>query len=103
MTYKYWISGDDVAIFRVGDVPEVWPFHSKVLNITNFRYAITFNIFQTTTKWKELFSLKRTTFVYDLSPDRWICGSTPGSNISKQIKKQTFNFNQILNFKPNDD
>jgi hypothetical protein len=33
MTYKYWISGDDVAIFRVGDVPEVWPFHSKVLNI----------------------------------------------------------------------
>ena len=22
MTYKYWISGDDVAIFRIGDVME---------------------------------------------------------------------------------
>ena len=22
MTYKYWISGNDIAIFRVGDIPE---------------------------------------------------------------------------------
>ena len=47
-----------------------WP------TITNFVYAITFNIFQNTTKRKERFSLKRTTFVYVISSDWWISGLT---------------------------
>jgi hypothetical protein len=47
-----------------------WP------TITNFVYAITFNIFQNTTKRKKRFSLKRTTFVYVISSDWWISGLT---------------------------
>ena len=45
--------------------------------ITNFSYDVTSNIFQNTTKRKELFSLKETTFVYVLSSDWWITGLTP--------------------------
>jgi len=48
-----------------------WP------TIANFVCAITFNIFQNTTKRKKPFSLKRTTFVYVLSSDWWISGLTP--------------------------
>jgi hypothetical protein len=48
-----------------------WPSY------TNFIYAITFNIFQNTTKRKEVFPLERTTFVYLLSSDLWISGLTP--------------------------
>jgi hypothetical protein len=47
-------------------------FHDLFLN-----YSIPFSSFHNTTKWKELFSLKGTTFVYVLSSDWWINGLTP--------------------------
>jgi hypothetical protein len=37
--------------------------------LINFNYSIPFSIFHNTTKQKELFSLKGTTFVYVLSSD----------------------------------
>ena len=36
MTYKYWISGDDVAIFRIGDVME----HG--ISLQDFKHPIIF-------------------------------------------------------------
>jgi hypothetical protein len=40
--------------------------------IINFKCSLPFSIIHNTTKWKELFSLKGTTFVYVLSSDWWI-------------------------------
>jgi hypothetical protein len=46
-------------------------------SIINLNFSIPFRTFHNTTKWKELFSLKGTTFVYVLSSDWWISGLTP--------------------------
>ena len=46
-------------------------------SIINFNYFIPFSIFHNTTKRKELFSLKGTTFEYVLNSDWWISGLTP--------------------------
>jgi hypothetical protein len=35
MTYKYWNYGNNVAIFRVEEVPEHMAFHCKILNLLN--------------------------------------------------------------------
>jgi len=56
-----------------------WP------SIINFVYAIACNIFQNTTKRKELSSLKRTTFVYFLSSDWWIRGLTLKRHLIKML------------------
>jgi hypothetical protein len=44
------------------------PFYGRchLTSIINFNYSIPFSIFHNTTKRKELFSLKGTTFVYAL-------------------------------------
>ena len=60
-----------------------WAFSSKAIyftSIINFNYSIPFSSFHNTTKWKELFSWKGTTFVYVLSSDWWISGLTPVYN-----------------------
>ena len=46
-------------------------------SIINFNYSIRFSSFRNTTKWKELFSLNGTTFIYILISDWWISGLTP--------------------------
>jgi hypothetical protein len=46
-------------------------------SIINFNQSIPFSSFHNTTKWKELFSWKGTTFVYVITSDWWISGLTP--------------------------
>jgi hypothetical protein len=50
-----------------------WPIIIPIYftSIINFNYSIPFSSFHNTTKWKELFSLKGTTFVYVLSSNWW--------------------------------
>jgi hypothetical protein len=74
MTHQNGNSGNDVAICRVGNIPEHGTsLHQIILTYlpaTNIVYTFPFNfLFQNTTKRKELFPLKRTTFVYVLSSD----------------------------------
>jgi hypothetical protein len=33
MTYKYWVSGNYIAIFSVGGMSQSMAFHYKILNI----------------------------------------------------------------------
>ena len=71
-----------------------WP------SINNFIYAITFNIFWNTTKRKELYTLKRTTFAYVLSSDWWISDLSPIScwnYLSMNIIQKTFFVLNIYN------
>jgi hypothetical protein len=56
-------------------------------SIINFNYSIPFSICHNTTKGKELFSLKGTTYV--LSSDWWIIGLTPlQTTTSLSVKKK---------------
>jgi hypothetical protein len=50
-------------------------------NFGHVNYYIPFSSCHNTTKRKELFSLKGITFIYVLSSDWWISGSTPKSNV----------------------
>jgi hypothetical protein len=69
---------------------DAWPIHTEIPGMTllaftlakiiiiywtliiNFNYSIPFSIIHNTTKWKEIFSLKGTTFVYpNIKVDIW--------------------------------
>ena len=81
--------GNSIFIGHVSNPPERYWNTTKCIkcgfriiliylsSIINFNYSIPFSICHNTTKWKELFSLKGTTFVYVLSSDWWIIGLTP--------------------------
>jgi hypothetical protein len=64
-------------IWYTGVKPIIHQSELRTTSIINFNYSIPFSICYNTTKQKELFSLKGTTFVYVLSSDWWIIGLTP--------------------------
>ena len=62
-------------------------------SIISLNHSIPFSSFHNTTKWKELFPWKGTTFVYVLSSDWWISGFTPKGvaiRTGHQLWKQVF-------------
>ena len=67
---------------------QIWAQTNPYLtSIINFNYSIPFSICHNTTKRKELFSLKGTTFVYVLSSDWWIIGLTPKCQVDNFVDK----------------
>ena len=67
----------EVKYIRIILSPHLMHLVVYLTSIINFNYSIPFSICHNTTKRKELFLLKGTTFVYVLSSDWWIIGLTP--------------------------
>jgi hypothetical protein len=77
MTYKYWISGNDVAIFREGDVPE----HG--ISLQDFKHPMLFwqNIEELYT-FQKMYGLERLNFRPNCQVD-----SKKNTNLVENLKE----------------
>ena len=88
--YRYWNTTKSIKCGL-----KIIPIY--LTSMINFNYSIPFSSFHNTTKWKELFSLKGTTYIYVLSSNWWISGLTPYMwFVIFNSRKGTKSFNTLI-------